>query len=69
MTGSHRFPTGSRNHSHDRFPVPPYIGEPVPVGVQSFFSPSVREPVKEPPPLRLSGPTTSSTSTGLSRTR
>ena len=23
MTGSHRFPTGSRNHSHDRFPVPP----------------------------------------------
>jgi hypothetical protein len=22
MTGSHRFPTGSRNHSHDRFPVP-----------------------------------------------
>ncbi len=23
MTGSHWFPTGSRNHSHDRFPVPP----------------------------------------------
>ena len=23
MTGPHRFPTGSRNHSHDRFPVPP----------------------------------------------
>jgi hypothetical protein len=40
MTGSHWFPTGSRNHSRDRFLVPPlYRGtgrDPVPTFYSSF---------------------------------
>lgn len=53
MTGSQRFPTGSRNHSHDRFPVPPLYRGTGRNRVSLVSLPFGAEPVKEP--VRPSG--------------